>query len=194
MKLPEFRSPLVMRKDAKQRYYTLIALAVFLFFEGMTAVQALNPFAFFPLLEAIVTSLLAVWHGYLVFIRMPQNVTAFLPSVLCLCGARILFKIPAYIMGLFDGFSLSGLLLFLGEICFWAAFAPCTVRAVCGKYKLIVPMIFLFFGFFYTFIKYDLHAFSSIGAQICLILLLWFPVDSIAFTTYLERKKEASKK
>ena len=192
MKFPEFHSPLVMRKDAKQKIYTLIVLVPCLLFEAYAAVRAFSPFSFAVTAEALVMAVLAVFHGYRVFVRMPRDVTALLPSVLLISAARIVFKIPAYVSGLSDGFSLSGLFLFLGEICFWIAFAHCTVRAVCGKYKLIVPMILLFFGFFYTFIKYDLHAVCQIGAQICLFLMLWFPIDASAFTTYLERKKEAS--
>ena len=194
MKPPVFRSPLVMRDHAKQPLYTAVTLIPFLFFEGFAVYKALLPFSVFPIFEALVMSVLAVWHVTLVRTKALHDVTAFLPSLLALCAARILFKIPAYLLGLAEGFTFRGLVLLFCEIVFWAAFGYCTVRAVCGKYKLIVPMLFLFFGFFYTFIKYDLHAFGSIGAQICLFLLLWFPIDGIGFTTYLERKKEEAEK
>ncbi|MBQ8578523.1 MAG: hypothetical protein IJ449_11255, partial [Clostridia bacterium] len=86
--------------------------------------------------------------------------------------------------------SIKGVLFLLLESAFWVAFVLCTVRAICGQYKLIVPMLMLFFAFFYTFIKYDLRDFVSIASQVCLLLILWFPIDAVVFTSLYVKDDE----
>jgi hypothetical protein len=51
-------------------------------------------------------------------------------------------------------------------------------------------MLFLFFGFFYAFIRYDLRAeLSSLSAQVVLLLILWFILDAATFTSLPEEEK-----
>lgn len=194
MKFPVFRSPLVMRRDTKQPLFSLLTLFPFLLFQGIAVYRALSPFALLPLLDALMLSALAIWHTYLVRVRSPHDVTAFLPSVLAISAERILFRLLNYLFGLSDGFSLSGLLLILLEVSFWAVFAYFTVQAVCGHVKLIVPLLFLFFGFFYAFIEYALHSFVSIAVQVFLLILLWLPIDGVTFMSYPDQMQPETKR
>lgn len=177
----KFTSPLVIRPKAKQiGYCTVIGilLAVLQVYRIVTAAVAAQ---WLLLVSSLLLLAACVYHITVVIKDIRADVTAMIPPIVLLSGVELLRNLLFFLdrgeIGLVPIFML------LLEIAFWCAFVPCTVRAVCGKYKLLVPLVFLFFAFFYVFMKFELRDFADIATQIGLLLILWFPIDAIAFTS-----------
>ena len=185
----ELTSPLVIRPNAKQLTYLLIFGALLVILQGYAAYSALFGGAYLSFVCAVLLIAAVVYHVVTVRRRARQDVTAILPPVALIGAVQILTKLLGFLSSLSD-VSIKGVLFLLLESAFWVAFVLCTVRAICGQYKLIVPMLMLFFAFFYTFIKYDLRDFVSIASQVCLLLILWFPIDAVVFTSLYVKDDE----
>ncbi len=177
----KFTSPLVVRPKAKQIAYCLVAGVLLAALQLWLAVSALGKTDLLSALSALLLLGAAVYHVWIVVHDIRRDVTAMIPSIAVLAGAQMLRNVLLFIGQ--GSLSFKGSFLLLMEIAFWCAFVVCAKRAVCGKYKLLVPLVFLFFAFFYTFIKFELRDIAALASQIGLLLILWFPIDAIAFTS-----------
>lgn len=179
---PKFKSPLVVRPKSKQFTYLLLVLIGYLALQGWRTVQAVIAL---ELLSAVCNVLLiaaAVLHVYRVRRYAEGDVTEMLPTIIILCGTVMLTKVLGFLASL-SVFSLSSLLYLIVECVFWCAVIFCSIRAVCGRYKLLVPLLLLFFGFFWPFIRFELRQLDVILTVICHLLFVWFPIDAIVFTS-----------
>ena len=179
---PRFTSPLVIRPKAKQLNYLVLAAVLYLALSIWNIVQALSAADILAACVALPMIFVTVWHVYRIRRYAERDVTAMLPSVIVIGGVQILIRLLRFVLTL-PAQTLLSVLALLAECVFWAAVVYCVIRAVCGQYKLLVPLALLFFGFFYVFIKHDLRQFDDIAAQVCLLLMIWFPVDAVAFTS-----------
>jgi len=179
---PRFTSPLVIRPKAKQLNYLVLAAVLYLALSIWNIVQALSAADILAACAALPMIFVTVWHVYRIRRYAERDVTAMLPSVIVIGGVQILIRLLRFVLTL-PAQTLLSVLALLAECVFWAAVVYCVIRAVCGQYKLLVPLALLFFGFFYVFIKHDLRQFDDIAAQVCLLLMIWFPVDAVAFTS-----------
>ncbi len=177
----KFTSPLVVRPKAKQIAYCLFAGIVLACLQIYTIAVQLRAGHMLAVLSAALLLIACVPHVWIVVRHIRHDVTAMIPTVTIIAAAQIVRNF-LYLIRL-ESIGFAAILMFVLEIAFWFAFIPCTVRAICGKYKLLVPLVFLFFAFFYAFIKYELRDFTDLASQICLLLILWFPIDAIAFTS-----------
>ena len=179
---PNFKSALVIRPKPKQFTYLVLTLIAYLGLQGWHTVQAVMSLDILSVILNLLMIAVAVFHVYRVLRYAQADVTEMLPTVIILGGVQILCKIIAFLISL-SAFSVSGLLYLLVECAFWAAVIVCSVRAVCGRYKLLVPLLLLFFGFFWPFIRYELRQLDQILVILCHFLFVWFPVDAIVFTS-----------
>ena len=179
---PKFQSALVIRPKPKQFTYLLLTLIAYLGLQGWHTVQAILAFDILNALLCVLMIAVAVWHVCRVLRYVREDVTEMLPTIIILGGAQILCKIITFLCSL-SAFSISGLLYLIVECVFWAAVILCSIRAVCGRYKLLVPLLLLFFGFFWPFIRYELRQLDQILVILCHCLFVWFPVDAIVFTS-----------
>ena len=179
---PNFKSALVIRPKPKQFTYLVLTLIAYLGLQGWHTVQAVMSLDILSAVLDLLMIAVAVFHVYRVLRYAQADVTEMLPTVIILSGVQILCKIIAFLISL-SAFSVSGLLYLLVECAFWAAVIVCSVRAVCGRYKLLVPLLLLFFGFFWPFIRYELRQLDQILVILCHFLFVWFPVDAIVFTS-----------
>lgn len=186
---PQFKSALVIRPKPKQFTYLLLTLIVYLALQGWHTVQAVVALDILSAVICILMIAAAIWHVVRVRRYAQTDVTEMLPSIIVLGGVQILCKVITFLCSL-SAFSVSALLYLLVECAFWAAVVVCSVRAVCGRYKLLVPLLLLFFGFFWPFIRYELRQLDQILVILCHFLFVWFPVDAIVFTSlYVPEKK-----
>lgn len=183
---------MIILPNAKQKRCIIPALILYVILEGYIMFRSIPEFIT-DAVFSVVFAALAVWHTVLYVRDSSKNVTAFLPSVIAIGGARILYKLVSFFLAL-SGFSVKGLLILLMEVLYWAVLVFTIIRAVCGKCKLMIPMFLLFFGFLYLFISIDLRAFSELISMICLLLLLWFPVDSVIFTSFFVPPKSSRRR
>lgn len=186
---PHFKSPLVVRPRPKQFVYLLFVLIAYTALQGWRIVRAILSF---DIIAAVSSSLLiaaAVFHVYRVRRYAERDVTEMIPTMIILAGSVMLTKLLTF-LGSLSSFSVSSLLCLLVECIFWCAVVVCAVRAVCGKYKLLVPLLLLFFGFFWPFIRFELRQLDVILVVVCHLLFVWFPVDAIVFTSlYVPEEK-----
>ena len=186
---PNFKSPLVIRPKPRQFVYLLLTLIGYLALQGWRCVQSVM----LPDIPSLLCSLLlmatAVFHVHRVRRYAQADVTEMLPTIIMLAAVIILTKIIGFFASL-SSFSVSLLLYLIVEVIFWCAVVVCSVRAVCGRYKLLVPLLLLFFGFFWAFIRFELRELDEILVILCHLLFIWFPVDAIVFTSlYVPEKK-----
>ncbi len=179
---PKFKSPLVIRPKPKQFVYLLLTLIAYLALQGWRVFRAVTSLDVLTIVTSVLLMLVAVWHVYRVRRYAQNDVTEMLPSIIVLGGALILTKLIGFLCSL-SAFSVSSLLYLLVECAFWCAVIVCSVRAVCGRYKLLVPLLLLFFGFFWAFIRFELRQLDEILVILCHLLFVWFPVDAIVFTS-----------
>lgn len=179
---PKFKSPLVIRPNPKQFIYLLLTLIGYLALQGWRVFRAVTSFDFLTVVTSVLLMAVAVWHVYRVRRYAEADVTAMLPSIIVLGGVLMLTKLAGFLASL-SAFTLSSLGYLLVECAFWCAVIVCSVRAVCGRYKLLVPLLLLFFGFFWAFIRFELRQLDEILVILCHLLFVWFPVDAIVFTS-----------
>lgn len=191
MKLfPTFTSPLVIRPKSKQLIYMVISGIVFVILQLYCAVHALINGEILSCFLSVCIIAAVVYHVITVKGRAEQDVTVMLKPVMIISAVQIVSKLLDFFVHRSD-IRVSTVLLLLCECIFWYSLAFCTVRTVCGTYKLIIPMCLLAAAFFYTFIKYDIRDVVSIVSQLMLLLLIWFPLDAIEFTSlYVNSKNE----
>lgn len=199
IRLPKFSSPMVIRPKAKQRIYMLLALPLFLIMQVWVFALSFDDLYIPGILSSPVLVVLMLWHTYQFLLKAEGDVTAFLPSAIAVSAAQIVLRIFSFVYdhlfllteeGLRLPLKVSDVLLLGAECLYWIFLAYAIIKAVCGQYKLVVPLLALFFGFFYTFIEYDLRSFAHIAAEVCLLLLLWFPIDAVAFTSLYTQEKD----
>ena len=179
---PKFRSPLVIRPKPKQFVYLLLTLIGYLVLQGFRVFRAVTSLDVLSFITSALLMAVAVWHVYRVRRYAQKDVTEMLPSIMILGGTLILTKLIGFLCSL-SAFSIASLIYLLIECAFWCAVTVCSVRAVCGRYKLLVPLLLLFFGFFWAFIRFELRQLDEILVILCHLLFVWFPVDSIVFTS-----------
>jgi len=179
---PKFKSPLVIRPNPKQFVYLLLTLIGYLALQGWRVFRAVTAFDFLTVVISVLLMAVAVWHVYRVRRYAEADVTEMLPSIIVLGGVLMLTKLAWFLVSL-SAFTLSSLVYLLVECAFWCAVIVCSVRAVCGRYKLLVPLLLLFFGFFWAFIRFELRQLDEILVILCHLLFVWFPVDAIVFTS-----------
>ena len=186
---PRFKSPLVIRPKPKQFLYLLLTLIAYLALQSWRVFRSVQTNDILSAVLALPMIGVAVWHVYRVRRYAQADVTEMIPTIVILGGTQIACKVIAFLASL-SSFSVSALLYLTVECVFWAAVVVCSVRAVCGKYKLLVPLLLLFFGFFWPFIRYELRQLDQILVILCHFLFVWFPVDAIVFTSlYVPEKK-----
>ena len=179
---PKFKSPLVIRPKPKQFVYLLLTLIGYLALQGWRVFRAVTSFDVLTVVTSVLLMAVAVWHVYRVRRYAEADVTEMLPSIIVLGGTIMLTKLIGFLCSL-SAFSVPSLLYLLVECAFWCAVIVCSVRAVCGRYKLLVPLLLLFFGFFWAFIRFELRQLDEILVILCHLLFVWFPVDAIVFTS-----------
>lgn len=179
---PRFRSALVVRPKPKQFVYLLLTLIGYLALQSFRIFRAAAAPDLPSVLISAVLMVTAVWHVYRVRRYAEADVTEMLPSIIVLGGVLILTKIVSFLCSL-SAFSVTALLYLLVECAFWCAVIVCSIRAVCGRYKLLVPLLLLFFGFPWAFIRFELRQLDEIIVILCHLLFVWFPVDAIVFTS-----------
>ena len=179
---PVFTSPLVIRPKAKQLIYLLLIGIAYILLQGYTAFHAAVSFDWITLIASVLMIFCAAYHIIAIRRGAEKDVTVIIPPVIVISAAQILIKLMHFFTSLSD-FGWKSLIILLAECTFWAAAVFCIAKAVCGRYKLIVPLILLLFGFFYAFIRYELRDIVNLVSQLCLLLMLWFPVDAVVFTS-----------
>jgi len=179
---PRFKSPLVIRPNPKQFLYLLLILIGYVALQGWRTVQAILNLDLLTVICTLPLMALSVWHVIRVRRRAQADVTEMLPTIIILGGVIMLTKIVGF-LGSLSSFSVTLLIYLIVECVFWCAVIVCAVRAVCGRYKLLVPLLLLFFGFFWPFIRFELRELDRILEVICHLLFVWFPVDAIVFTS-----------
>lgn len=179
---PKFKSPLVVRPKPKQFVYLLLTLIGYLALQGWRVFRAVTAWDLLTVVTSVLLMAVAVWHVYRVRRYAEADVTEMLPSIIVLGGVLMLTKLAGFLVSL-SAFTLSSLVYLLVECAFWCAVIVCSVRAVCGRYKLLVPLLLLFFGFFWAFIRFELRQLDEILVILCHLLFVWFPVDAIVFTS-----------
>ena len=186
---PKYASPLVIRPKPKQFVYLLLTLIGYLALQGWRVFRAVTAADILTVVTAVLLSAVAVWHVYRVRRYAQNDVTEMIPSMIVLGGVLMLTKVVGFLTSL-SAFSVSALVVLLVECAFWCAVLFCAVRAVCGRYKLLVPLLLLFFGFFWAFIRYELRQLDEILVIVCHLLFVWFPLDAIVFTSlYVPEEK-----
>lgn len=179
---PRFKSPLVIRPKPKQFLYLLLTLIGYLALQGWRCVQSVAALDITSLLCSMLLMVITVFHVYRVRRFAQTDVTEMLPTIIMLGGVIMLTKVIGFLSSL-SSFSISLLLYLIVECAFWCAVIVCAIRAVCGRYKLLVPLLLLFFGFFWAFIRFELRQLDEILVVLCHLLFVWFPVDAIVFTS-----------
>ena len=179
---PHFKSPLVIRPKPKQFLYLSLTLIGYLALQGWRIFRGVGNADILAILTSVLLCAAAVFHVIRVRRYAQADVTEMLPTIILLAGVIMLTKIVGFVASL-SAFSVSALLYLIVECVFWCAVIICSVRAVCGRYKLLVPLLLLFFGFFWAFIRFELRQLDEILVILCHLLFVWFPVDAIVFTS-----------
>ncbi len=179
---PKFKSPLVVRPKPKQFLYLLLVLIAYIALQGWRTYQAVMSFDIIAAVSSILLVTAAVFHVYRVRRYAEGDVTEMIPTIIILAGTVMLTKLIGFLCAL-SSFTVTSLVYLLVECGFWVAVIVCSVRAVCGRYKLLVPLLLLFFGFFWAFIRFELRQLDEILVILCHLLFVWFPVDAIVFTS-----------
>ena len=179
---PHFKSPLVIRPKPKQFLYLTLTVIAYLALQGWRCVQAALSFDLISVICTVLLMASAVLHLYRVRRYAQADVTEMLPTIIILGGVIMFSKVISFV-GALSSFSIAALLYLIVECAFWCAVIICAVRAVCGRYKLLVPLLLLFFGFFWAFIRFELRQLDEILVILCHLLFVWFPVDAIVFTS-----------
>lgn len=179
---PKFKSPLVVRPKPKQFVYLLLVLIAYLALQGWRTVRAVMTFDPAAVICNALLIAAAVFHVYRVRRYAEADVTEMIPTVIIFCAAVMLTKLIGFLCAL-SSFTVTSLVYLLVECAFWCAVIVCSVRAICGRYKLLVPLLLLFFGFFWAFIRFELRQLDEILVILCHLLFIWFPVDAIVFTS-----------
>ncbi len=190
-RLFSFQSPLVMRPDARQPRYLLCCAVLYTVLAVLKTVQMLSD-GIHLWLPSLITAALLLWLSFAVMRDGKKDVTAAIPPVVFIGAWQIVEKalMPVTNLPTKSSALMGDLFWLLAEGAFWVVFVLCFIRAICGKYKILLPMALLFFGFFYAFIKYDLRAFADILMRIFLLLCLWFPLDAVTFTSLYKKEEE----
>ncbi|MBO5649529.1 MAG: hypothetical protein J6S76_06405 [Clostridia bacterium] len=190
---PQFHSALVVRPKPKQFSHMTIVLVLYLATQIYRTVSAIRQANVTDAVLAAAMIAPSVWYTVHIRRYAEANVTEMIPPIAILGAARILCKIVAF-FAMLPAFSVSALLILLAECVFWVTVVVCATRAICGTYKLIVPLTVLFFGFFWPFITLDLRRFGDILAVVLELLLVWFPLDAVTFTSLYVPTDSNSKK
>lgn len=179
-----FSSPLIVYPKAKQKRYAAIFLIPFLALSLWRAFSAYEARALGAVCSSLALLVCVIWLVCSFIKDSTRDITVVLLPSIVICALQIIDKLFPIM------FSKEEIgILFIMEIAFWITFAFFFVKGILGKCKIIIPMLFLFFGFFYAFIVYDLRAeLPTIGTQITLFLLLWFVLDAATFTSLPEEE------
>ena len=179
---PHFKSALVIRPKPRQFLYLSLTVIAYLALQGYRIFRAVGNADILAILTSVLLCAAAVFHLYRVRRYAAADVTEMLPTIILLAGVIMAAKVLGFVTSL-SAFSISALVYLMVECAFWCAVTVCAVRAVCGRYKLLVPLLLLFFGFFWAFIRFELRQLDEILVILCHLLFVWFPVDAIVFTS-----------
>ncbi len=173
-------SPLIVYPKAKQKVRAVIFLVPYTALSLWRVALACEAKSAAEISIPLLLLACAVWLVCAFVSASTRNITVVLMPTLAISLIEIISKLlPVIIYG-----EKSNILMSFLEICFWIAFAICFTKGIMGKCKIIIPMLCLFFGFFYAFIGYDLRAeLPTWSGQINLFLILWFVLDAATFTS-----------
>lgn len=187
-----FTSPMVIRPGARQLKETVLFSIFYLILQGYTVVTSCIPlgtFQPFPFFYSLGMFFLTIWYLYCVKKKAEKNCTAFLMPMLLICSFQVLYKLILLVFSIFQhekSFSTT-LIHTVIESAFWLFLAFFIARAVCGRSKILIPMLFLFFGFFYLFTQVTIRDIYRLASCLFLFLILWLPLDAIVFTSLSDR-------
>lgn len=174
--MPHLSSPLVVYPKAKQKRYAAVALLLYAALSVWQVTLFLRADAFGKVFTTLALLCCAIWLVGAFIKDATRDITCVIYPTLAIAVLQIVQTL----------LSADRIALFpeIFEIVLWGAFAFFFVRGICGKCKIIIPMLFLFFGFFYAFIAYDLRAeLPALSTTVVLFLILWFVLDAATFTS-----------
>ena len=181
------KSPMSVLPGAKQLRTIWFVLAGFLAASGVLCVFNGRDGNWLALAECVLSAAAAVLHVRTFCRKAVGSVMSFFPTTCLLAALRVLFKLIGIPSRFGEGTESPLVLLLIIEILFWAAFCLCTYFALMGKAKLMLPLAMLLFAFFYVFVEFELRNFLEIARLILFLLLLWFPIDAVSFTSFPDR-------
>ncbi|MBQ3065163.1 MAG: hypothetical protein IJC98_02900 [Clostridia bacterium] len=185
--LPRFSSPLLIRPKSKQLRHMVFVYVLLAAMQAYIIITAISKADAFAIISSILTLSAATYHTVTIYKNAAKDVTSLIYPVILTGIVRVLLLVTGFLLQI-PNVGLSAVAALLAESLFWAALVFCVIRAVCGHYKLLVPLALIFVALFYVCIKYNFQQFSETFTHICTLLLIWFPVDAVVFTSLYDEK------